>query len=84
MTETAGRRSDAATPSFERDIRPLFREMDIAEMTFLMDLTNVDDVRDYAEAIHDRVADGSMPCDGPWDAEKVQLFRTWIDRGMPA
>ncbi|MBF5030006.1 MULTISPECIES: hypothetical protein [unclassified Micromonospora] len=83
-TETAGQRPGAGTLSFARDIRPLFREMDVAEMTFLLDLTSLDDVRDYAESILERVADGSMPCDAPWEAEKVELFRNWIAQGMAA
>lgn len=73
--------SDAEV-SFERDIRPLFREMDIAEMTFLLDLTSLEDVREYATAIHERVAKGTMPCDGAWPDERVELFSRWMDGGM--
>jgi hypothetical protein len=41
-------------------------------------------VRANAEAIYDRLADGSMPCDGAWPAQQVELFRSWIDDGAPA
>jgi len=67
--------------SFATHIRPLFREMDIAEMTFILDLTDLDNVREYAEGIYARVADGTMPCDEAWSQGNVDLFRRWIDGG---
>jgi len=70
--------------SFERDIRPLFREEDIEEMSFAFDLSSYDEVRQYAEEIHTRLADHSMPCDGPWPEADVERFRRWIDAGMGA
>jgi hypothetical protein len=27
------------------------------------------------------LTDGSMPCDGAWPAEQVDLFRRWLDDG---
>lgn len=72
-----------AAPSFERDIRPLFRDEDVDVMEFAFDLASYDDVRANAEGIYERVADGTMPCDAAWPAERVQLFRRWIDAGMP-
>ncbi len=69
------------TPSFAADIRPLFREEDVDSMSFAFDLGSYDDVRDNAEEIHERLADGSMPCDGEWPADRVELFRAWIDAG---
>ena len=71
-------------PSFERDIRPLFRSRDIDAMSFAFDLSSYDDVRDNAEAIYVRLADGSMPCDGRWPGQQVERFRSWIDAGAPA
>lgn len=71
-------------PSFERDIRPLFRELDREEMDYIFDLWSYDDVRAHAENILDRLSDGSMPCDGEWPEEQIDLFRRWIDAGMPA
>ncbi len=84
MTEMQQDSRPAATErvSYARDIRPLFRAMDIAEMTFLLDLTSVEDVREFGTAILERVANGSMPCDGPWEPDRVELFRRWIDEGM--
>jgi hypothetical protein len=69
--------------TFAQDIRPLFRERDIKSMSFAFDLSSYQDVRVNAEAIHERLADGSMPCDGRWPAENVGRFRTWIDNGTP-
>jgi hypothetical protein len=69
--------------SYERDIRPLFRDRDVNSMSFAFDLASYDDVRGNAQAIYERLADGSMPCDGSWPAENVERFRTWIDYGSP-
>jgi hypothetical protein len=74
----------ADRPTFGQDIRPLFRDRDIASMSFAFDLSSYDDVRANAEAIYERLASGSMPCDGGWPAEDVERFRTWIDNGSPA
>jgi hypothetical protein len=29
-----------------------------------------------------RLEDGSMPCDGEWPADKVEVFHRWISTGM--
>jgi hypothetical protein len=52
-------------------------------MSWAFDLTSYDDVREHAEVIYDRIADGSMPCDEPWPDDQLQRFRDWIDAGMP-
>lgn len=70
-------------PSFAHDIRPLFRDKDVEEMQFAFDLGNYDDVKDNAQAILDRLADGSMPCDTPWPQDQIALFRQWMDDGSP-
>jgi hypothetical protein len=72
---------DRPVPSFERDIKPLFRPNDRLVMDFFVDLWSYDDVRDNAAAILDRVDDGTMPCDGPWDDEKIERFRAWTNEG---
>jgi hypothetical protein len=69
--------------TYEQNIRQLFRDRDIQSMSFAFDLSSYDDVRANAEAIYDKLAAGSMPCDGPWPAEDVERFRTWIDNGSP-
>lgn len=69
--------------TFETDIRPLFRDDDRDAMSWAFDLGSFEDVREYAEAVYERLEDGSMPCDEPWPEERVQLFRDWIDAGTP-
>ena len=69
---------------YERDIRPLFREKDVGSMSQAFDLASYDDVRANAEKILARVSDGSMPCDGAWPEERIELFRGWVDGGCPA
>ena len=68
-------------PSFERDIRPLFRQDDVDAMDFVFDLSSYEHVKENAEDIYARVEEGTMPCDGPWPADRVELFRSWIDSG---
>jgi hypothetical protein len=70
-------------PSFERDIRPLFREDDVETMSFAFDLSSHEDVKDNAEDIYERLADGTMPCDQARPSAQVELFRAWIDAGAP-
>ena len=72
----------SSAPSFAGDIRLLFREEDAEAMDFAFDLRSYEDVRENAAEILERVEDGSMPCDGEWPDERVQLFRSWIDAGM--
>jgi hypothetical protein len=71
-----------ATPSFE-DIRLLFRPMDVESMEPFFDLSSYEDVRTNAMEIVSRLEDGTMPCDEPWPEEQAQLFRDWMDAGMP-
>ena len=71
-------------PGFAADVRPLFRDTDQQSMTFLFDLFSVDDVRTHATAIQDALTAGLMPCDGAWSADKIDVFRRWIDGGMQA
>ena len=69
---------------YEHDIRPLFREKDLSEMSWAFDLASYDDVRTNADGILARLSNGSMPCDGAWPEQKVDLFRNWVDAGCPA
>jgi hypothetical protein len=70
--------------SFEHDVKPLFRERDQASMSSHFDLWSYDDVSANADAILDVVEAGSMPCDGPWDAARVDTFRRWVEGGKAA
>lgn len=73
-------------PSFERDVRPLFRERDRGTMLQIaqFDLWSRDDVAEHSQVILDRLENGSMPCDEAWPADRVALFRRWVDGGMAA
>jgi hypothetical protein len=70
--------------SFEGTIKPLFRPSDRASMSFAFDLWDVDDVRTNAAAILGRLEEGTMPCDGAWPPDDVDLFRRWVATGKNA
>jgi hypothetical protein len=76
--------ADAEPLSFADDIQPLFREGDRTAMEFAFDLWSHDDVAGHADAILARLQAGSMPCDGAWPAERVDVFRRWIAGGKAA
>jgi hypothetical protein len=69
-------------PSFERDIRPLFREKDRERMEFAFDLWDYNDVKEAAPQILERLQDGDMPCDGEWPDDQIDMFREWTRSGM--
>ncbi len=69
---------------YAHDIRPLFRETDISSMSKAFDLASYDDVRANAERILTVLSKGSMPCDGRWPEDRVELFRRWVQGGCPA
>jgi len=69
------------TISFAVDIKPLFRERDQRSMKFAFDLWEYDDVKQHVAAIGERLRDGSMPCDGAWPQEQIELFQRWIESG---
>jgi hypothetical protein len=68
---------------FERNIKPLFRQKDRESMTWAFDLWSYTDVKSHAAAIVERLRGGSMPCDGAWSAEKINVFQHWIDSAWP-
>jgi hypothetical protein len=70
--------------SFERDIRPLFRDKDRDSMMQAFDLFDYADVVDNADAIVGSLRSGQMPCDGAWPDADVDKLQQWIDAGKPA
>jgi hypothetical protein len=66
---------------FATDIRPLFRDKDVRSMARHFDLTSYEDVSTVADRILGRLRSGSMPCDGEWPTERVDLFEQWIRGG---
>jgi hypothetical protein len=67
--------------SFDVDIKPLFREKDRDSMRRAFDLWAYADVQAHAAAIAGRLRNGSMPCDGAWPRERVELFERWVEQG---
>jgi CDGSH-type Zn-finger protein/truncated hemoglobin YjbI len=92
-TGESGQTADDAGPSavqlpgpdeavrFDAHIKPLFREHDRQSMSFALDLWSYNDVRAHATDILARLRNGSMPCDGRWPAERVDIFSRWVDSG---
>ena len=71
----------ASPVSFKADIHPLFREKDRSSMSFAFDMDSYEEVSDYAETILRRLRSGTMPCDGAWPKERIDLFARWIETG---
>ncbi|MER9107507.1 hypothetical protein NKH95_26730 [Mesorhizobium sp. M0848] len=71
-------------PSFETDIKPLFRAKDINAMKAIARwrLDVYQDVTANIEAIGGEIRAGSMPCDGAWPQSDIDLFDKWIAGGM--
>jgi CDGSH-type Zn-finger protein/truncated hemoglobin YjbI len=70
--------------SFDEHIRPLFRERDRKSMKFAFDLWSYEDVRANAQAILERIKAGTMPCDGTWPTDWVEVFERWTQTGLAA
>ena len=70
--------------SFAMDIRPLFRDdPDVSAMKdYGLDLSSYSHVKLKAQSIYETLLTGSMPCDGAWPADRVGLFKKWMDEGM--
>lgn len=73
--------TDTTPPTFEIDIKPLFRERDRSSMLSAFDLWSFDDVNANADKILAAVRSGSMPCDTQWPDEQVDLLQSWVDSG---
>jgi hypothetical protein len=75
----------AKVPTYAQDIRPLFRDHDIACMTpkgvkladpnWMVVVANAQRVFDVLQA-------GVMPPDGKWSDAKLALFKSWMDGGL--
>jgi hypothetical protein len=84
MSESGNAGTSPEVVTFATDIKPLFRERDRGAMKGAFDLWSYDDVRAHAEAIATHLRNGTMPCDGPWPADRVALFDRWRSDGTPA
>jgi hypothetical protein len=72
---------DAEAVGFDKDIKPLFRDKDRESMSKAFDLWSHADVSSHADAILNQLAAGTMPCDGAWPSDRVELFRRWSETG---
>ena len=70
-------------PSFAGHIKPLFRTKDRQAMRFAFDLWSHEDVSQHADAILARLTAGSMPCDGAWPQDRIEVFERWIAADTP-
>jgi hypothetical protein len=70
-------------PSFAGHIKPMFRTKDRHAMRFAFDLWSHEDVSQHADAILARLRAGSMPCDGAWSQDRIDVFERWIGVGTP-
>ncbi len=66
--------------NFSEHIKPLFRQQDRRSMSFAFDLWSEADVTQHAQEILGRLGAGSMPCDGAWPREKIDLLQRWVDQ----
>lgn len=80
----------ADSRSFERDIRPLFRPIDLKHMSgmgvllddyaYMSDAQNAKTVLEYLNGTQQP----QMPPDGPfWSEEQLNLFSQWLAQGCP-
>jgi hypothetical protein len=72
--------------SFATDICPLFRHEDIECMK--PSGVDLDDpawmcVPANAQSVYREVSGGTMPPDEAWPADRVSLFKRWMDAGFP-
>jgi hypothetical protein len=80
---TAEQSGPGEKPSFEGDIKKLFRPMDREAMIGAFDLWAYEDVSKHATPILNELKSGGMPCDGAWPPAQVAVFEKWVAAGMP-
>ncbi len=68
---------------FRKHVKTLFRTRDRQSMQFAFDLWSYADVSAHADAILERLKNGTMPCDGAWPAERIDIFARWVAAGKP-
>ena len=69
---------------FGQHIKALFRRRDRQPTSFAVDLWSHAEVSQRAATMLGRLQAGTMPCDGAWPQEKIDIFARWIDAGKPA
>lgn len=75
------------TISFARDIRPMFRQVDLEHMSsmgVLLDDYTFMSQRSHAEKVLAVLKDKKMPPGGPfWEQKQLDILASWIDAGCP-
>jgi len=66
---------------FATQIKPLFRPKDIQSMRRHFDLGSYEDVSAHADRILARLRAGTMPCDGAWPPQRLEVFERWVRGG---
>jgi len=73
---------------FASTVKPFFTDCYRQHMMFMFDLWDATTVQNNWQAIHDAVANGSMPapgCPGTFDKNGfLTAFQCWKDQGFPA
>ena len=70
--------------SFAAHVKPMFRSRDRQSMLFAFDLWSAADVQAHAADILARLRNGTMPCDGAWPEDEVDVFQRWTESGFRA
>ena len=70
-----------ATPDFDADVRPLFTDFDIDSLKEFegIDLNSEKSVKKNAARISARLKAGSLPYDGSWPPEAIDMFTRWAE-----
>jgi len=66
---------------FASEIKPLFRPKDIQSMRRHFDLGSYEDVSAHADRVLARLKAGTMPCDGAWPPQRLEVFERWVRGG---
>lgn len=82
MSDTENNNHGGDPVGFARQVLPLFRDSDRESMSDYFDLWAYDDVVENSAAIASRLHEGSMPCDGSWPPEQVDVFDRWVRGGF--
>jgi twitching motility protein PilT len=86
MLEQVGltKAGEVQTIGFERDIKPLFEEVDRARMLWAFDLWDYRSVKENAAEILRRLDKRDIPFENGWPPERVDLLRSWLTEGARA
>jgi twitching motility protein PilT len=70
--------------SFERDIKPMFKEDQRMQMKWAFDLWDYDNVKENISDILKRIEGGDVPFEDGWPKEQLAVLRSWMREGLMA